>query len=892
MGEVYAAEDIKLRRKVALKVLPSTLASDHDRMRRFEQEAKTTSSLNHPNILTIHEIDAADAVHFIVTEFIEGETLRHHLHVRRMKIAEVIDVSVQIASALSAAHAAGVVHRDIKPENIMLRTDGIVKVLDFGLAKLFEKAEMETPDDEAVTRAAMLTAPGVLLGTAAYMSPEQVRGLVLDARSDIFSLGVVIYEMAAGQAPFAGATRSDLIVAILERRPAPLARFAIETPAELERVVTKMLAKDREERYQSAKDLLIDLRRLRQKIEVDAEIERIASPETNSAAGGSNPGIVAHDSLQSISTQVETRHPTSSAEYLVGEIKRHWVVMLSVLFLVVIAAAVAAYKWGQTQPSMPFQAIKIAQLTSNGKVFRASVSPDGRYIVYAVDDGGQQSLWMRQVAATSNVQLIPPAPVQYFGITFTPDGNFVDYVLWEQTKTTVALYQVSALGGASRKLLDNVHTPVSFSSDGKKLAFIRASPSTGEYDLMIANADGSGESKLGTKKLPDFYFLQGGPAWSPDGTTIACPAGSFTGGFHVGMLEIRLDNGAERSITPRRWFWLGQPRWLKDGRGLVMTARDRFAGPEQIWRLSYPAGEATQLTNDLNDYHSLSLDSNSTNIMAVQSVRISGTWLMPGTDITSAKQIAAGHYDSLAWTPDGRVVYASSESGNLDIWIMDAHGKNQKQLTFDSHSDFGPIPSPTGNYLVFVSDRAGTFNIWRMDTDGSNVKQLTNGGGGESPSFSPDGKWILYSDYADGKLGIWKVSVEGGNAIGVTDKASWSPVVSPDGKLIACYYAADEKGVEVKLAIIPFDGGPPLKMFQTFSPLFRWTADGRSLTYIADSAGVSNIWTLPLDGATATQLTDFKTDRIFWFDWSRDEKQLALVRGAVASDVVLISDMK
>jgi Tol biopolymer transport system component len=654
----------------------------------------------------------------------------------------------------------------------------------------------------------------------------------------------------------------------------------------------KALAKDIDERYQTAKDLLIDLKRLMQKLKVDAEIERIATPESNNLTAARKAPTAANAAMESVQTQVVTQRPTSSAEYLVSEIKRHWVVMIAVLILGVAAVGIAAYKWSQRESPMPFQAIKIGQLTTIGKVLRASVSPDGKYIAYAIDDGGQQSLWMRQVTATSNVQIVPPGPGQYFGITFTPDGNFVDYVLWEQIKNTISLYQVSALGGPPRKLLDDVHTPVSFSSDGKRFAFVRATQSTGEYALMIANADGSGERKLATRKLPDFYFLPAGPAWSPDGKTIACPAGSLAGGFHVGVLEIRLENGAERIIAPQRWFWLGQPRWLKDGKGLVMTAKDRFSGPEQIWRLSYPGGEAKQVTNDLNEYRSLSLDSDSSSIVAVQSVRISGTWLVPGTDIASARQIAAGHYESLAWTPEGKIVYASSESGNLDIWMMDADGSNHKALTFDSNSDFGPVTSPDGGHVVFISDRAGAFNVWRMNIDGSNVKQLTSGGGAESPYFSPDGKWVLYADFGHGKLSIWKVPADGGNAIQVTDKASWSPVVSPDGKQIACFYAADDMGVQVKLAIIPFEGGSPLKMFDTIPPPFSWTADGRSLTYIVDRAGVSNLWKQPIDGGPATQLTNFKTDRIFWFAWSDDEKQLAMVRGAIASDLVLISDTK
>src|SRR5207247_691390 len=248
MGEVYLAQDTKLDRKVALKILPAEVAAHPDRMKRFVQEAKAASALNHPNIITIHEIDQTDSGHFIATEFIDGETLREHMRNAPVKLGEVLDVAAQIASALSAAHAANIVHRDIKPENIMLRTDGIVKVLDFGLAKLTERLSPDSVDTEAATKALVQTEPGLALGAIAYMSPEQARGLVVDARTDIFSLGVVIYEMVAGKTPFAGSSGNEIISAILSKeQPAPLARFAHNVPDRLEEIVTKALAKDREE---------------------------------------------------------------------------------------------------------------------------------------------------------------------------------------------------------------------------------------------------------------------------------------------------------------------------------------------------------------------------------------------------------------------------------------------------------------------------------------------------------------------------------------------------------------------------------------------------------------------------------------------------------------------
>jgi eukaryotic-like serine/threonine-protein kinase len=385
MGEVYLAQDTKLDRKVALKILPADVAAHPDRMKRFVQEAKAASALNHPNIITIYEIEewgssptvregldagsiTRDETHFIAMEFIDGETLRQHMNLKHLKVAEALDLGVQIASALSAAHAAGIIHRDIKPENVMIRRDGIVKVLDFGLAKLSEQAATGTVDAEAVTKALVQTEPGVVVGTAAYMSPEQARGLVVDARTDIFSLGVVIYEMVASQAPFGGATRSDLIVALLERDPPPLARFTPEAPAELERLVMKTLAKDREERYQTAKDLLIDLRGLKQKLVVDAEIERSAPPEEFRAPlSGGRESTTKAGTLNGAAAQtaIDGIRATSSAEYIVSKIKRHKrVAGLTLITVAIIAAAAVFFYSRRTVPLTEKDTILLADFVN------------------------------------------------------------------------------------------------------------------------------------------------------------------------------------------------------------------------------------------------------------------------------------------------------------------------------------------------------------------------------------------------------------------------------------------------------------------------------------------------------------------------------------------------
>ena len=337
MGEVYLAQDTKLDRKVALKILPAEVAADGDRMSRFIQEAKAASALNHPNIITIHEIDQTDSVHFIATEYIDGETLSQRMRAAPMKLGEVLDVAAQIASALSAAHAAGIVHRDIKPDNIMMRPDGVVKVLDFGLAKLTERPP-DAIDTEAPTRAAVKTGPGIVMGTTAYMSPEQARGITVDERTDIFSFGVVLYETVTGRLPFEGSTSSEVLASILsEKEPQPLARYARDVPAELERIVEKALCKDRLERYQTVKDLLLDLKHLKQELEFERKRERSVPPKSKSA-----PALGEQTQERTVMDSVARSTLNMSGTTTAIKVNHRNIVII-VAALSIIASAVGAY---------------------------------------------------------------------------------------------------------------------------------------------------------------------------------------------------------------------------------------------------------------------------------------------------------------------------------------------------------------------------------------------------------------------------------------------------------------------------------------------------------------------------------------------------------------------
>ena len=343
MGVVYLAEDMKLGRKVAIKILSEEYTTNKDRLHRFEQEASAASNLNHPNILTIHEVGTDEGRHYIATEFIDGVTLRRKMAGSQLETSEILDIAIQVASALEEAHAAGIVHRDIKPDNVMVRRNGYVKVLDFGLAKLTETVDRSSSDGEASTRVMVQTDAGVVMGTSHYMSPEQARGKLVDARSDIWSLGVVIYEMVAGRTPFEGETSTDIIVAITQKEPPPLARFAPNVPAELDWIVMKALRKDRDERYQTIKELLTDLRRLKQRLEFESELERSAAPVSFSKSRISDLAAPTTTPERAVPTAEKTVSHVSSAEYIATGIKRHKIASAIIALLIVAATASAIY---------------------------------------------------------------------------------------------------------------------------------------------------------------------------------------------------------------------------------------------------------------------------------------------------------------------------------------------------------------------------------------------------------------------------------------------------------------------------------------------------------------------------------------------------------------------
>src|SRR5205809_288093 len=563
MGEVFLDHDTSLGRKVALKLLRSDFTRNEERLRRFRQEARAASALNHPNILTIYEIGHDGSLHFMATEYVEGETLRQHLSRARLTVGQTLDVAVQVASAVAAAHQAGIIHRDIKPENTMVRTDGNVKVLDFGLAKL---AQPKTIDTAAPTLPQVETAPGVVMGTFSYMSPEQARGLAVDARTDIWSLGVMIYEMAAGRQPFEGETASDVMSLILQKEPPPLAHSWPEVPAELERIVRKALRKDKEERYQTIKDLLIDLRNLRKELELSAEMERSAPPLSARA-------------MSSGQSAAATAHSASSAEYIVTEIKQHKRAAALILGTIIIVSAIGFYLLSRRSPATKEASLRNATFTQltdqSGPEYFPSLSPDGKSFVYAGYASGNWDIYLQRVGGKNPINLTKDSPADDTQPAFSPDG---ERVAFRSERDGGGIFLMGATG-ESVKRLTNFGFNAAWSPDGKEIACadegpldpnVRNNPNSRIWAINVA----TGERRLVTKE----DSIQ--PNWSPHGTRIA-----YGGRRNLAQRDIWTipAGGGEAVEVTNDAAVEGSPVWSPDGKYLYFGS-DR-AGSMNVWRV-------------------------------------------------------------------------------------------------------------------------------------------------------------------------------------------------------------------------------------------------------------------------------------------------------------------
>ena len=916
MGDVYRAHDERLERNVALKVLPASLTNDKERVQRFAQEARAASGLNHPNIVTIYEIGEArpsftvqpiakehrqkqSDVHYIAMELVEGHTLREFLHSAPTLRAK-LDVLIQIGEGLGKAHAAGIVHRDLKPDNIMVTDEGYAKIVDFGLAKLIELPRGWNPTGADSPTMRAITQQGELIGTAGYMSPEQILGKPVDPRSDIFSFGCIVFEAMTGEKPFQGDSFVDTLHCILHGQPHSLADFRRDIPAEMQRIVNKSLVKDREERYQSIRDLSIDL--------------RVLARDLDSGIGAF------------------TSYPARRSSW---SRSRQWMVVIPVVITILAALGIPAVNWFRadrttgTQPaaSMSVGRPALQRLTTGGRTTHHTISPDGQFVAYTMRDGESAGLWLYHVPTGSRVNVVPPANQAWFaGVAFAPDGHHLLFTRYDAS-IYGGVFEVPLLGGSPAKLVHDVDSAVTFSPDGRQMAFVRDDFDRNQTQLFVTARDGSKGRIIATFDLPQRAVS---PAWSPDGAMIAVVRGED-------IWIVTLASAQKRKLPVPSWRGrLRGVTWATDGKSLIADgSNERSAGHFQLMRIDYPAGTVSSLTDDFDDY--AEPRSSGSTLTALQVKRQSNVWSVPLNGTTKQITHGLGTSDGLGGAiglRDGRMIFSSSASGTLDLWIADKDGGNARQLTRDPASEIRPMLTPDEKSVLYVSRSERGASIWKMNADGSNRIQLTAGPADYEFTLSPDGKTLFYGSLdeknnkyvisripvdggtpatlalvnvhlsdlrvtPDGKdvlftsfeemlMGVFKVPAAGGPAVRVTTARAYDPEVSPDGKYFACAYEYDEK-MSAKLAVIPVSGGEPARILPIRGWKYQWTPDGKAITYAKIEGNRENLYLQPLSGGAARPLTSFQEGFIANYEWSKDGKTVLLTHFVENTDVVRLA---
>ena len=548
-----------------------------------------------------------------------------------------------------------------------------------------------------------------------------------------------------------------------------------------------------------------------------------------------------------------------------------------------------------------FQTTDTQKLTSSGNAVIATISPDGKYVAYVTEEGERQSLWLRQVSVASSVRLVVPANVEYRGLAFTPEGEFVRYVAMQKSDNKSALYEVPTLGGSARQIKHDVDSPISIAPDGQHFAFVRQHSDEGGDHLFIANLDGTNERELAARKFPDHFSVSAAPTWSPDSQQVAVVVQTAdANGFFMKVVAINVANNHESPLTTQRWMQIDQMNWL-GGNDLLFTAQDAESPFLQLWAIT--EGKARRLTNDMSDYKGLSLSSDLRSIVTVQRQTLINIWVAPqatskggearATQITTG----AGRYFDLTWTHDNHILFASDSSGSADIWERHVANAEQRQLTAGASRNYGPAAAPDGSFVVFHSNRSGNWQIWRMNRDGSNQTALTSGHEESNwAQITPDGKWIVYEHFGAGTLTtLWKRQLDGGEPERLTKTLSMRPAVSPDGKLIACWTKAETPNAPWQISLLSWPDGKVIKQFDvqqtdaSGGSAIRWMPDGKSVVYIDFRPDVTSLWQQAISGGAPKKILESAQQVIYSFDISPDG-QIAFSRGLRAHDVVLVND--
>ncbi|MBZ5646593.1 MAG: serine/threonine-protein kinase [Acidobacteriia bacterium] len=866
MGEVYRAHDPRLRRYVALKVLTSSRATDADRLRRFQQEAQATSQLNHPNILAVYDVGQQDGIPYIVSELLEGETLRQRITRERLPLRRAIELAIQIARGLAAAHERGIIHRDLKPENIFITRDGHTKILDFGLAKLV-RSENAAKEGTTLT---LNTEAGVMLGTVGYLSPEQARGLPTDHRTDIFSFGAILYEMVTGCRAFQAKTAADTIANVLTVDPPLPSESDHRIPTALDRIILHALEKDPDQRFQTVRDVIFALE-----------------------------GI--------------TNMSSAVAAIVPGAFKRRW--PAAVILILLTAAGLLSYLWLRPRPVPVRQTaapVLLQRLTDFvGMEQSPAVSPDGKAVAFS-GGAGTPHIWVRLLAGGAPLK-ITRDDVPHFYPRWSPDSGSVIYFSpsEEPEPQGGAIYDIPALGGSPRRLATSF-TGGDISHDGKRIAYFRRE--SDKPELVVADRNGSNPRALAA--LAQGYDY-GFPRWSPDDRLIAFRRGRV---FNYDVFTIATSGGEPRQITHDLKFMAGYS-WLPDGSGILCSSSRNttalYLPNMDLFVAKLDGSPVRQLTFGDTSFLDPDVDSNGRVFVAdlrrdvnVWEFSINGS---PADNVRRAIQVTnqTGQVQTPSLSPDGgEMVYLSESGGHSNLWVMKLDGSGEvRQITFEQDPRVAvgvPVWSPDGRHITFFTRRPGTKvgDQWVVDPDGSNLRRLVAEGGWAA--WSHDGKWLYISP--QGREGepyrITKVPVDGGEPVQVrTDSSFIGSAPAPDGKtLYFLRMSSRAGGQEVEIHLARPEGAPSQLLARIPAPRLPLSylvqpvvsPDGKWLALMLADGVTTNIYLLSTSGGPLRQVTDFgktATEIARRVSWSSDSKHIYAAVARMDADVVVIMNL-